>query len=332
MIQCGYSFREDVIWVTSTSPAADRGTRFHKAIASYVAGVGVVPDADFRLEYEHATNWVDAYGIGHLRAEVAFAWDHNSDTATELAGVDRDYRKSGGRLAGTADLVSVNKATRSGYVGDFKTGDGSGATMQLRALALMLARTHDLDVVTVEALEASPFGIKSVCREVLDAFDLAAVAGELSDAIESIDTAQPTPGAHCTGMWCNAVTTCPVGHAAAAELVPVTSLVRYTMSTAITSPDHAAWMLDRVRLVEAACKAVKEAVKEACPPGGWALEDGSVLREGSREVPRFDKTKAIELARAKGATDEEIAACTYTYVESSGLRRSAPAKRKVKAA
>ncbi len=37
-------------------------------------------------------------------------------------------------------------------------------------------------------------------------------------------------------------------------------------------------------------------------------------------MPRFDKGKAIALARELGATDEQIEACSYVAVESSGLR------------
>ena len=332
LFDCQYFARPEAEWVWTTSPAADRGTRFHKATAANVVGVNVVPDDDFAAEYAHAVKWLDDYGRQHLRAEVAYAWDPQTDTARELTGVDRDYSDARGGFAGTADLVSVSKVTRSGYVGDWKTGDGSGAEAQLRALGLMVARANDLDTVTVEALEVTSSGVRSVCREDLDAFALATIAGELAEAIENIPHAEPTPGPHCSEKYCPARTTCPVGQSAALELVPVGALVRHRMSASITGPDHAVWVMDRVRLLESACKAIRDAVKEACPPEGWTLDDGSVLREGTREVPRFDKAKAIALARARGATDEEIALCTYTHVESSGLRLSKPAKRRIKAA
>lgn len=329
LMHCGYFARPEAVWVNTSSPAAERGTRFHKAIADYVSTgqrLSVVA-GDIAAEYARAVNWVDSYGRDHLRAEVAFGWDHETDTARELGGSDRDYSGARGQLAGTADLISVNRASRSGAVHDWKTGDGTGATMQLRTLALMLARAHDLDAVTVSALEVSPSGVEAVCLETLDTFDFAVIAGELAEAIAAVPDAEPAPGSHCSELYCPARASCPIGRAAIAELVPVDALVQHTMSTNITGPDHAAWMLDRVRLVEAACAAVKSAIKTACPSEGWTLVDGSVLREGTREVPRFDRAKLTELAKARGATDEDIASCTYVFTESAGLRLSKPKKK-----
>lgn len=330
LAECQWFARPEAEWVYTSSPAAERGTAFHSLIAGYIT-TGTVPTAmteDLAALFAAAKRWVDDYGRSRLRAEVKFAWEPKTDTAWELTGAERDYAEARGGFAATGDLLSISKPARTGYLADWKTGDGTGATPQLRALALMLARAHDLDTVTVEALEVTAAGVVSVCRETLDAFALATVAGELAEYIAAIPTAEPTPGPHCSEMCCPARTTCPVTKAATAELVPVAGLARHTMTTAITGPDHAAWMLDRIRLVEGACKAIKEAIKEACPPGGWTLEDGSVLREGTRDVPRFDKQRALDLARAKGATEEEIAACTYVFTESSGLRLSKPAKEK----
>ncbi len=326
LAECQYFARPEVEWVHTSSPAAERGTTFHSLIAGYIK-TGIVPDGmndDLGALFAAAKSWIDDYGRSHLSAEVKYAWDPKTDTAWELTGAERDYTEARGGFAGTGDIQSVSKATRTGYVGDWKTGDGTGAAPQLRALGLMLSRAHDLDTVTVEALEVTAGGVVSVCRETLDAFALATIAGELAESIENIPGAEPTPGPHCSDMYCPARTTCPVGQAAAAELVPVDALVRYTMSAVVRSPEHAAWMIDRVRLVESACKAVRDAIKEACPPEGWILEDGSTLREGTREVPRFDKGAALALARAKGATEAEIAACTYVFTESSGLRLSKP--------
>ncbi len=330
LAECQWFARPEAEWVYTSSAAAERGTAFHTLIANYIA-TGIAPTGmtdDLGALFAAAKKWVDDYGRDHLRPEVKFAWDPATDTARELTGAERDYAEARGGFAATGDLLAISKATRTGYLGDWKTGDGSGATAQLRALGLMLARTHDLDTVTVEALEVTAAGVVSVCRETLDAFALATIAGELAEYIAAIPSAEPTPGAHCSEMYCPARTTCPVTRAATAELVPVDALVRHTMTAVVASADHAAWMLDRIRLVEGACKSIRDAIKEACPPKGWTLEDGSVLREGTRDVPRFDKAKALDLARAKGATEAEIAACTYVFTESSGLRLSKPAKEK----
>lgn len=336
LAECQYFARPDAEWTDTAGPAAERGTRFHRAIAAYVTD-GVVPEVadDIRAELAAAVAWVDHMGREKLAAEAAFAWDPVTDTAERLEGGERDYSAGKGRLCGTADLVAVSRHAKAGWIGDWKTGDASGAGPQLRALALMLARTEGLETVTVEALHVDATGVASFCRETLDAFALAAVAGELAEAVEAIPTAEPVPGPHCGEMYCPARATCPAGQQAIAQLVPADALVAHRMSTAITSPDHAAWMLDRVRLVEAACKAVKDAIKAAVPPEGWRLEDGSLLAESTREMPRFDKGRAMALLRELGASDEQVEALTYKYRESAGLRvmkADGGAKRKRRAA
>ncbi len=95
-------------------------------------------------------------------------------------------------------------------------------------------------------------------------------------------------------------------------------------------------MLDHARLVAAAAEAVKEAVKAYVPKDGLVLEDGSLLVEGTRNMPRRDNRKLEVLARAMGATDEQITGCDYVAVESSGLRvkkpKAEPKPRKKRAA
>lgn len=321
---CQYFARPEAEWVNSSGAAAERGTRFHQAIARYVeTGFPGDTAVDIVAEVGIAAAWVDDFGREKLASEVAFAWDPVTDTAERIPAVERDYQAGAGRLCGTADLVAVQRATKTGYIGDWKTGDGSGAAPQLRALALMLARAEDLDSVTVEALEVTPAGVTAICREELDAFALAAVAGELAESLAAVPTAEPKPGPHCGELYCPARATCPAGTSAVAELVPEGALVR-KFSTALTGPDHAVWMLDRIRLVEAQCKAIKDAIKDACPEEGWRLEGGSVLREGTRMMARFDKSKALALLAQLHATPEQIRALTYEVEESAGMRVQKP--------
>ena len=50
-------------WDTRSGPAAERGTRFHKAIAMYTAcepGVPIAVEDDIAAEFEHAKAWVDS--------------------------------------------------------------------------------------------------------------------------------------------------------------------------------------------------------------------------------------------------------------------------------
>lgn len=326
---CQWFAREDATWDPyRSSPAAERGTRFHKAIAEYV-DTGEMPEVedDIRDELAHACAWVLSYGRELLRAEVKYAWDPSTDAAEELSSVgDRDYSQAAGRLAGTADIVSVSKAMRAGYVADWKTGDGSGAGPQLRALGLMLARVHGLDSVTVAALEVRASGVTEVAREELDAFALAGVAGELAEQLAAIESAEPQPGSHCGELYCPARLSCPVGTAATAEvaaIVPVESLTKkYRITDPIQSADQAIWTLDVMRLMGAWLDAKKDEIKALVPADGWATEDGRVLKDTRATIEAFDKGKAQALLRELGATDEQIGRCFYQFEKSNGLRVS----------
>lgn len=332
---CQYWARPCVEHFDAQGPAAERGTRFHAAIDQFTkTGVREEVAEDIAAEYAAAIDWVEDFGRQRFRSEVAFAWDPQLDQAEATEVTERGYPQDG-RLWGTADLVAVTSGG-AGFVCDWKTGDGSGAGPQLRTLALMAARALRLDSVTVCALEVSPAGVREVAREDLDAFDLDAHAGELAELLAAVADARPQPGEHCSALYCPAKADCPAFVEASEQLVPPEALVRHTMSTSIASPEHAAWMLDRVRLVEAACKQVKDAIKAACPDEGWTLADGRTLREGSRKVERFDARAAQALLRELGATDEQLAGLYYQAEESAGLRvtggASKPARKRGKAA
>ena len=341
---CQWFARPEAQWAYTTSEAAERGTRMHRAIADYVdTGERVKVEDDINDEYHHACDWVDSYGRDLLRAEVKFAWDPTTDTAEELprAG-ERDYSKAAGRLAGTSDLVSISKATRTGYVGDWKSGDGSGAGPQLRALGLMVARAYDLESVTVEALEVRASGVVSVARETLDPFALAGVAGELAEGLAAVETAEPAPGAHCGELYCPAKLSCPLGQTAMAQVVdviPPEALVRkpeWRITDKVASAEQAIWTLDVLRLMGAWVEAKKDEVKALVPVDGWRTEDGRVLRETKATIEGFDKHKAIALLKELGATDEQLGGCFYQFEKSNGLRVSGgatkPRTRRSKAA
>ncbi len=328
---CQWWARSEAKWDTRTSSAADRGTRFHAAIAKAVrTGERDTSELaeDIRQEYEHAFAWLDALPRGpRIDEEVAFAWDPDSDTAEVLGVIDRQYKPTS-RLCGTADLVVNDAGAGEVWVFDWKTGSGEGAGPQLRVLGLMAARAYGVDTVRVAALEVSKSGVNEVAWETLDAFALAGIAGDLAEQLASIKDAEPKPGSHCGELYCPARLTCPLGNTAMAEVVdvvPADSLVRrreYRITDPITTPEHAAWALDVCRLVGAKLDAIKDSIKAMVPPEGLTLEDGSVLRETKATITAFDKHKALALCKQLGATPEQIAALNYTFEKSNGLRVS----------
>lgn len=325
--------RPEMTWATGSSAAADRGTRFHKAIALYVAcekGVPLKVEDDIVAEFEHAKAWINSLNIDRqdLRVEMSFAWDPETDTA-EILGSDRDYARRNGRLCGTADLVLVavvDGKPMTVMVWDWKTGSGREAGPQLRTLGLMAARAFGVESATVAALEVSKGGVEEVAREELDAFAIAGVAGELAEQIASIASAEPTPGSHCGELYCPARLSCPLGNAATAEVVqviPADALVRreeFRLTDPIETPEHAAWAIDVIRLVNAKLDAIKDEIKSKVPAEGWALEDGRVLRETKANIEALDKSRALALCRELGATDEQLGGLYYTFEKSNGLR------------
>ncbi len=332
---CQAFARPEMQWDNRSSAAAERGTRFHKAIALYIEcepGVPLKVEDDIAEEFRHAKAWVDSVGRSSLRAEVAFAWDAELDTATIIKqDGDRDYSKGEGRLCGTADVVQVVTADgkpTTVMIYDWKTGSGESAGPQLRALGLMAARAFGVQSATVAALEARASGVTEVAREELDAFALSGVAGELAEQTAAIATAEPMPGSHCGELYCPARLSCPLGTTATAEvvdLIPADALVRradFRISDPIKTAEHAIWSLDVLRLMGAWIAAKKDEIKAAVPEGGWAAEDGRVLREGSCEKTGFDKHKALALVKQLGATPEQVAALNYTFTASTGLRVS----------
>jgi hypothetical protein len=324
---CQYWATPEAVWNDTSGAAADRGNRFHRAIALYISGVDGLPlsvEDDIAEEFKHAKAFVDsiraAYPDAELHSEVAFAWDPATDEAESIPAVERDYQAGHGRLCGTADLVVVFPVGgKNILVYDWKTGSGEGAGPQLRALGLMAARAYNAETATTAALEVTAAGVREAAHEHHDAFALAGIAGGLADLIAFIPGAEPRPGDHCGSLYCPARTTCPEVNKAHVALVPEQALVR-KFSTDIESPEHAVWMMDRIRLVEVACKAIKDAIKSKVPEGGWELADGSKLIESTRDMPRFDKNKAFALLKQLGATDEQIASLTYTWKESAGLK------------
>lgn len=340
---CTYSFRDDAPQDPyRSSDAADRGNRFHSAIAEFLeTGELKSYEDDIAAEMAEAISWMHAKGWARrdLEIESAFGWDAATDDAKRYQIEHRGYPKDG-LLHGTADLIvwEDGKAT----VLDWKTGDGSGAGPQLRALGLMVARYCALEEVTVAALEVKASGVTEVCRETLDSFALSALAGELADAVASIPTAEPTPGSHCGELYCNSRLGCPAGNAATAELVdviPADALTRakpFKLTDPIRTPEHAAWALDVLRLVSAKVDAIKDDIKARVPPEGWALEDGRMLRETKSSVSYPDKDQLQSLARRLGATDQDIESCMRSFDRSNGLRvvggEKKPRTRKTKAA
>jgi hypothetical protein len=307
----------------------DRGDRGHKALADYArTRVRKPVDADIAVEYAAGCDWIDELNVSsksNLLIETSFAWDPATDTA-EIIGVDRDYSKAGDRLPGTADVVLVTIVDGKpigAVVWDWKFGNSYESPPQLRALGLMVARTFGIDQVSCAALDIGPLGVRELCHETLDAFELSMIAGELTEDFAAIDGSEPTAGAHCSELFCPAKLSCPLIGEGVAQIIPAADLVKkpaYKLTDPITTPEHAAWAVGVISLMNAKLKAIKADIKKLVPDGGWKLEDGRTLEERFSNSYSFSKASAIALLRELGATDEQIEALEVPYQKSQGLR------------
>jgi len=331
LASCRYPYRSDVVVPRDDSPnrARDKGSSVHGMIANYINS-GAVPE-DGGPTFDCARAWIDANKKASWVAEPAYAWDPATDAA-RLLGVDinREYEARGKlphEVGGSLDVASIEGDTV--YVYEFGTGfDIEHKLAQLRLQCLVAARAHRVSMAVGQLVRFRDEGAYPGIPVTFGEFELAAIAGEFAEYLAEVPGSEPTPGEHC--KRCNVAPICPVGRALIEQILPASALVKHQWGLEIQSADHAAWLLEQTRLIVAAADQVKNAVRAYVPEGGIKLSDGSMLIEGVRHVPRFDKGKALTLARGLGATEEQIDRCSYMASESSGVRVQKAPKAKVR--
>jgi len=67
---------------------------------------------------------------------------------------------------------------------------------------------------------------------------------------------------------------------------------------------------------------VDAAVEAFVAAGPVRTSDGREIKKTMRSMSRLNQGALIELAKAKGATDEELASCYRTAMEGNGVRIS----------
>lgn len=330
--KCTHWTKPDVQWVNTSSPAAQRGTKIHAHIARYVdTGALEIVEEDIAYEYTKAVTIVDRLieQGWHLRAEVALAWSHITDDGRELYTTNRDYSQIDDyEVPGTADILGRNG--NQTLIVEWKSGSIQNAEAQLEALALLAGRAHQADIeegatVTVIGVSLSPKLNEPAYKRTFSAWELAAIAADLHEFFGK-EPQDPSPGEHCTELYCPAKQSCPAiarAVSGVAELIPADKLVRredFSIAGPIESPDHAAHLLTMIRLVSAWCDERKDELKALCPPDGWKLSDGRTMKETRSMSTKFDQDRAVALLKALGATNEQLESISYKFEKSNGLR------------
>ena len=225
----------------------------------------------------------------NFRSEVAFAYDYQTGRAREIPVRNREYvGLSETEIAGTADVIAlVDHATV--YVGDYKTGHRPPKpdSMQLRAYALMAARTLGATEAVCEIVHVREDGTVWRERMEMDAFELAIAEQQIRDVVRKVERATPehvTTGDHC--RYCPAFKACP------ATLALARQVAAEKLEIPPLTPETAALALERVKAVKKVVAAVEAEIK------AFAERESIPLSNGKTYGPRPWHTREVVVERA----------------------------------
>lgn len=215
---CQYWARVGVPWDESTGRSAKMGDEYHKAIAPVVDATLATPPFPpttkwFRERFAHGVAWVDANGVPGMRAEAAYAYDPEADTA-RLLGYDigRKYEEHGKlahEIAGSADIVWLDGDTV--HVRDWKTGRSvtDAVWPQLEWLGLFAVRaTPGARIAVAGALHVTDYGVGGPAPRMFGEADLKTIANEIRERSAMVADAWPEPSENCDGCYCPARPAC----------------------------------------------------------------------------------------------------------------------------
>lgn len=386
---CHWWLLPSVPWEDTASSYAMRGRVLHKLMATLVTGGELVLPEDVleRALYAQGRQWLRDHGylvrasqdslcekprkdglrpVAGLRAEVAFAYDVETQEARELVDPEgwdvrwyadpakrAAYTGPGGpiretEVCGRVDLVCPgwDNAGAFVWIGDFKFHFGGehappppDARAQLEIGGLAAAKVYGVDRVKatgihvyetrvdLEALSyVKPDG--EVVEEVAP-FALVAVAASL-DELANAPANDPVPhsGPHCDARYCPARAACPLTAEVVADVLPAESLVRKrSLKGALEDNAHALWARDAgERLIAVGEELVAKAKKWADTHEGIIEEDGQVY--AAELVP----SESVDLPRAEPILAElGLAAAVERTVTWASVKRAGGDEKTVRA-
>ncbi len=292
--KCQWWAREDVVAPPALPPSDAMliGTEVHAAIE------GVLTKRDVKLSTDDGMDlfreWMQWWSTSSLaanqwKAEVAYAYDVQRDAARLIGeNVGRGYEVSASEIPGTIDALALDD--EHAHVVDWKTTSGFGPgpadaedNWQLRLYALMVARAHRVDSVTIHVVRITTNGVTSTSHT-LDSLELDAVAHEVKRLVQSVPTALPQSGSHC--HRCRAVAVCPTTNAATTAIAPPAPIKLEI------NDDNAGSLLMKLRQVQAACEQLEGALKLYAANKN---EEGIRLPTGKRWVRTSVDRESINL-------------------------------------
>lgn len=288
---------ESAKWFSEVSQAATDGVAVHKVIED---------DLSATEPKTGSARWLRSLG-GRVLAEAAFGLDPDSGKAAHIEVEGRDYPKH--MLCGRADAVVLvgDKA----IVVDWKSG--------------VVRRYHKDQLELLSAMVADALGIRDVSYavayvnmegnlrfrsepQVVPLRDAADVLQEACSLVAQIGVAEPWPGAHCAEQYCPHAAYCKEGDKVTMKAIEADLEV---------TDMNAADMLVLVHLLKERVKRAESDLKSIARSNGGIVVDGRKWSERIGSARVFDQKRAAEIARAAGATDDDL----YRVVErSQGFR------------
>jgi len=265
-----------------SSTEANLGKAVHAAIETHILGSGTAETFGAEVDVVNRMLWAwqDSQWSGiKWEPEVAFGYDPTTGSARVL-GRGRESYKNAAAIEITGTIDAVYREGSQVTIADWKTGRQAGLqsaeeNAQLRFYALCAARAYGADSVRILVVRVGEGGTQHT-EAVLDDFDLAAFEDELRARLKTIPQARPQQGNYCN--YCPAVTVRPATAIAEETLVPTEP-----RPIGIQGPQHAAWLLHRLRAIEARCEEMKEILKQYVDTNGpIPIEDGKVWAKGEQ--------------------------------------------------
>lgn len=257
-----------------SSSYADTGTALHRCIERFAVGEIVDPAEEAKAVGADPDEVEALFGAWLGSPLSAVAWEVEvpfalleNGTCRRLPGRGRAaYSGVEGVFFGTADLLDRQEDAL--VVGDVKTGrqahlEPAADHAQLHALALLATTALGLHRAVVATYHVTEDGVE-VDEYEMTREDFARAAREIQRALAEAPGSVPRPGSHCRDRFCPAMAVCPEATAAAEALVPLSAQTpaRYSFTEAISSPEHGAWMVSAIPLVEAALEEAKRRTRE----------------------------------------------------------------------
>ncbi len=217
LMRCGYWCRPDVEGPPNESgPGARYGIAVHSLTESLSTGeraeVDVAPEDSLRAQDDADAlyTWHATHIGGEKYHEQKVAFNTRTRTARVLLEpAARDYSGCvAGEFPGTADLIAVKGDAVC--VVDYKTGHTPWEIYkdQLNFLGLAAARIYGVQRAVCVVLKVSE-GECYPHHWSLDAEALQAFEDRFVTAFERVAGSEPTPGDHCTSLYCPIAGTCP---------------------------------------------------------------------------------------------------------------------------